>query len=122
MYISCPHTSILLTASRLGLRANRRAASNAFQRAQKAEQAYRAKRQATNARNNAQEARAHFKESRVQFVAGWKKGVSALKCVPGVTREKVCSFSCFYLGSRERDGMRVLTFLNRGVLGRISRR
>jgi len=24
----------------------------------------------------------------VQFVAGWKKGVSAFKCVPGVIREK----------------------------------
>ncbi|TVY57396.1 hypothetical protein LCER1_G000823 [Lachnellula cervina] len=76
------------SGTELGLRANRRAASTAFQRAQKAEQAYRAKRQATNARDAGRDAKAHFRESGVQFLAGWRKGVCAVKCVPGVLREK----------------------------------
>jgi hypothetical protein len=78
-----------LTVHRLNLRANRRAASTAYTRAQRAEATYRAKRQATSGRADIAAAKTHFKESRVQFVAGCKRGISAVKCVPGVLQEKV---------------------------------
>jgi hypothetical protein len=55
---------------RLKLRADRRAASSAFQRAQRAEAAYRAKRQATAAKTNLQSSRAHFKASFTSFKLG----------------------------------------------------
>jgi len=76
------------SGTELNLRANREKASTAFQRAQRAEQAYRARRQATNARKDAQAAKEHFSEGFKQLKLGMGCAARVMKAVPAVFREK----------------------------------
>jgi hypothetical protein len=76
------------SGTELGLRANREKASSAFQRAQRAEQAYRAKRRAQYARKDIQAAKEHLKNAGVSFKAGLVCGWQAVRAGPAVIREK----------------------------------
>ena len=76
------------SGTELNLRANRQKASAQFQRAARAEQAYRARRQATNARKDVQAAKAYFRESATQLKLGVKCSVRAMRAIPAVVREK----------------------------------
>jgi len=76
------------SGTELNLRANREKASTAFQRAQRAEQAYRARRQAANARRDVQAAKEHFSEGSKQLKLGMGCAVRVVKAIPAVFREK----------------------------------
>ena len=76
------------SGTELNLRANRQKASAQFQRAARAEQAYRARRQATNARKDVQAAKAYFRESANQLKLGVGCSIRAMKAIPAVVREK----------------------------------
>lgn len=60
------------SGTELGLRANREKASSAYQRAQRAEAAYRAKRRATYARKDYEAAKEHFKNAAKNLKEGSK--------------------------------------------------
>lgn len=77
------------SGTELGLRANREKASSAFQRAQRAEQAYRAKRRATYAKNDIKAAKEHFKNSWVIFKAGMVYSLQVVRAGPAVFSEGV---------------------------------
>lgn len=76
------------SGTELGLRANREKASNAFQRAAKAEQAYRAKRQAHAARQDLTEGKQHLREGWKHLKEGMACYGRAVKAVPSVLRER----------------------------------
>lgn len=66
---------------------NRRQASANFQKAQRAERAYRAKKRSANARSAAREAKAHFKESARHFRLGVANSLGAVRSIPYVFGE-----------------------------------
>lgn len=70
------------------LTSNRRAASSAFQRAYRAEQAHIARKQAEAARTGLQEAKGHFALARKEFCLGIKKVGTGFKAIPAVLKEK----------------------------------
>jgi hypothetical protein len=76
------------TSGTEALRWNRKQASNAFQRAQRAEQAYLARKRATAARDGLVECREHFKESRKHFAAGTMLFWRWMTALPSMGREK----------------------------------
>ncbi|KAF7560608.1 hypothetical protein G7046_g3533 [Stylonectria norvegica] len=67
---------------------NRRQASVRYQKAQRAEKAYRAKKRATAARHDFRDARGHFKESARHFKDGVKTVFVVVKSVPYIFGEK----------------------------------
>ncbi|KAK8051270.1 hypothetical protein PG993_002655 [Apiospora rasikravindrae] len=67
---------------------NRRQASEQFQKAARAEKAYRAKKHATAARANYNETKAHFKEARTHFAQGCKGVFSVVRAIPYLVSEK----------------------------------
>ncbi|KAK8042729.1 hypothetical protein PG994_013212 [Apiospora phragmitis] len=67
---------------------NRRQASEQFQKAARAEKAYRAKKHATAARANYNETKAHFKEARAHFARGCKGIFTVVRAVPYLVSEK----------------------------------
>ncbi|KAK6827874.1 hypothetical protein PG990_009514 [Apiospora arundinis] len=67
---------------------NRRQASEQFQKAQRAEKAYRAKKHATAARENYNETKAHFAEARTHFAQGCKGIFAVVRAVPYLVSEK----------------------------------
>lgn len=70
------------------LMTNRRQASQQFQKAQRAERAYRAKKRATAARQGFNDARGHFSESLSHFKQGVKMLFRVVKSVPYIYGEK----------------------------------
>jgi len=76
------------SGTELGLRANREKASNAFQRAAKAEQAYRAKRQAHAAREDVTEGKLLIKLGMKKLKEGVACYGRAVKAVPSILRER----------------------------------
>ncbi|CZR53249.1 uncharacterized protein PAC_03127 [Phialocephala subalpina] len=76
------------SGTELGLRANREKASSAYQRAQRAEAAYRAKRRATYARKDYEAAKEHFKNAGKNLKEGSKHAWLAIKAGPAVLKEK----------------------------------
>ncbi|KUJ18128.1 uncharacterized protein LY89DRAFT_717732 [Mollisia scopiformis] len=76
------------SGTELGLRANREKASSAYERAQRAEAAYRAKRRATYARKDYQAAKEHFKNAGKSFKEGSKCAWLAVKAGPAILMEK----------------------------------
>ena len=76
------------SGTELGLRANREKASTAFQRAAKAEQAYRAKRQAHAARQDVAEGKQHLTDGLKHLKEGLACYGRAAKAVPSILRER----------------------------------
>jgi hypothetical protein len=76
------------TGTEAFLTTNRRQASHNFQRAQRAERAYRARKRAGAARDGYREAGSHFKESGRQFWLGVRKTFGVVKSIPYVLGEK----------------------------------
>lgn len=70
------------------LMSNRRQASNNFQKAQRAEQAYRTKKRAAAARQGWTDTKGHFKESARQFAQGFKALFGIVAAVPYIWGEK----------------------------------
>lgn len=70
------------------LRSKREAASTAFKRAHRAEQAYIAHKQANVARQGMTEAKEHFKQSKTHLKAGCGLSFLAMKAIPHVLSEK----------------------------------
>ncbi|KAK8106237.1 uncharacterized protein PG998_003297 [Apiospora kogelbergensis] len=67
---------------------NRRQASEQFQKAHRAEKAYRAKKHATAARENYNETKAHFSEARSHFAQGCRGVFTVIRAVPYLLSEK----------------------------------
>ena len=100
------------SGTELGLRANRQKASTAYERAQRAEQAYRAQRRATYAKNDLNTAKEHYSTAWTSFKAATLYSWHVFKAGPAVLQEgarvkrtkQVCQFPLLNAQSeRSRD-------------------
>jgi len=76
------------SGTELNLRSDRQKASTAYQRAHRAEQAYRARRQATAARADWASAKEHTGQVKTHFWQAIKSAIGGVKAIPAVLRER----------------------------------
>ncbi|KAI5361310.1 hypothetical protein Slin14017_G080430 [Septoria linicola] len=76
------------STTELLLRSDREKSQTAYQRAQKAEAAYRAKKNAERARNDYKSSKSHIKTSCIELKLGIKTAFSSARSSPSVLKEK----------------------------------